>query len=84
MGRRGIGGMLVDGGSRASAKIFLSRCKLWHSCSVLQPLRDHPRKMARRERGAHANSGICRICLFLVGLRRAFLMKNMEIGNCKL
>ena len=65
MGRRGIGGMLVDGGSRASAKIFLSRCKLWHSCSVLQPLRDHPRKMARRERGAHANSGICRICPFL-------------------
>ena len=83
MGRRGIGGMLVDGGSRAaSAKIFLSRCKLWHSCSVLQPLRDHPRKMARRERGEHANSGICRICPFLVGLGRAFWMKNMEIVNC--
>ena len=54
------------GGSQASAKIFLSGCKLWRSCSVLQPLRDHPRKMGGGEREVLANSCICGIWLFLV------------------
>ena len=61
--------------------ISQSICKLWHSCSVLQPLRDHPRKMAR-ESGEHMQIlALDKIWLFFVSLRRN--EEYMKTGNCK-
>ena len=82
-GRSSDGGKELPGCWERSfcQNISQSICKLWHSCSVLQPPRDHPRKMAR-ESGEHMQIlALCKIWLLLVSLRRN--EEYMKTGNCK-